>query len=95
MLHKDRFITKPFKLSESMPRNETLWSRLLGKSNKSFRGTAFYQEICNIPTFPLVARRFSQPGFGRSGGVENDIIVYTVEYKLNDSLLNKRTNENT
>ena len=24
--------------------------------------------ICNIPTFPLVARRFSQPGFGRMWG---------------------------
>ena len=47
------------------------------------------QSICNIPTFPLVARRFSQPGFGRSGGVENEIIVETVEYNLNYSLLNK------
>ena len=28
---------------------------------------------CNIPTFPLVTRRFSQPGFGRSGGVGNGI----------------------
>ena len=32
---------------------------------------------CNIPTFPLVARRFSQPGFGRSGGVGNAIILET------------------
>ena len=28
--------------------------------------------VCNIPTFPLIARRFSQPGFGRSGGVGNE-----------------------
>ena len=42
---------------------------------------------CNIPTFPLVARHFSQPGFGRSGGAGKEIIVETVEYNLNDSLL--------
>ena len=36
--------------------------------------------ICDIPTFPLVARRFSQPGFGRSGGVGNERIVETVVY---------------
>ena len=30
--------------------------------------------MCNIPTFPLAARRFSQPGFGRSGGVDDEII---------------------
>ena len=29
--------------------------------------------ICNIPTFPLVARRFSQPVFGSSGGAGNGI----------------------
>ena len=29
--------------------------------------------ICNIPTFPLVSRRFSQPGFGSSGGAGDEI----------------------
>ena len=32
---------------------------------------------CNIPTFPLVARRFSQPVFGRNGvvGDQDQILV--------------------
>ena len=30
---------------------------------------------CHIPTFPLVARRFRQPGFGKSGGVGDKINV--------------------
>ena len=29
--------------------------------------------ICNIPTFPLAARRFSRPGFSSSGGVGDEI----------------------
>ena len=33
-------------------------------------------DTCNIPTFLLVARRFSQPGFGRSGGVGDKIISF-------------------
>ena len=35
------------------------------------------EKHCNIPTFPLVARRFSQPGFGRNGGVGDGIISET------------------
>ena len=29
--------------------------------------------VCYIPTFPLVARRFSEPGFGRSVRLRNEI----------------------
>ena len=48
-----------------------------------------HQYASNIPIFPLVARRFSQPGFGRSGGVENEINVETVEYNYNICLFKK------
>ena len=43
------------------------------KKNKSEELEMLFN--CNIPTFSLVARRFSQPRFGKSGGVGDAIIT--------------------
>ena len=47
--------------------------RYLCKFSAVFIDSLIGREICNIPTFPLAARRFSQPGFGWSGGVGDEM----------------------